>query len=620
MLSAGQAADSGGKVSKFGEYSGYSEAVYDGWIRTSQYVKVQPGTGNETELAVDLLMPTKDGKVFYEYLDAKGKPVRLPAIWTLYIYHRAFLLGPGVIVALPDMELWAWVKEVLKHGYVVAAVDYRGGGASYGTRHGPFTDVEARDGYDITEWLAAQAWCTGNIGMFGRSYMGITQYTVASLAPPHLKCIFPEMAMFDMCSFVNPGGVFHHEFVYTWGLITQTCDLNLPVFFPPVPPVDNDPDGRRLSEAIFQHLGNANIYGMAATSPFRDSVDAVTGQQLHLALSPSRCIQGIKASRIPVYHWGSWYDIWTRDTLLWHANLDNPQKITMAPGCHLESDHAMLAVEHLRWYDHWLKGIRNGVMAEAPVHYFTLGAKPGNEWRSAETWPPARSMPVSFYFHQGRTGSVGSANDGFLRLIPSWAGKDERTVDYSTTTGLSNRWVNAYGGPFNYPDMRPNDEKGLTYTSQPLPLDVEITGHPVVHLWVTSTAADGDFFVYLEEVDPAGVSRYLTEGTLRASHRARSEPAHDNLELPWHRSFMADLLPMGDKPVELVFDLHPTSNVFDAGNRIRVTVTCADFENNLTPVQNPPPTVTVHRSALQGSHIELPVVLGDCHSVRSPTR
>ena len=130
--------------------------------------------------------------------------------------------------------------------------------------------------------------------------------------------------------------------------------------------------------------------------------------------------------------------------------------------------------------------------------------------------------------------------------------------------GFENRWVNTHGGPSGYPDFTENGTKGLTCTTPPLGEDLEVTGHPVVNLWVTSSADDGDFFVYLEEVDAEGRSNYVSEGVLRASHRA--------------------------------------------GHRLRITITGADAGNNLTPKRSPAPRVRLYRDGERRSHVTLPVI------------
>jgi len=164
-----------------------------------------------------------------------------------------------------------------------------------------------------------------------------------------------------------------------------------------------------------------------------------------------------------------------------------------------------------------------------------------------------------------------------------------------------------YGKPLSS-DLTPLDEKGLTYTTPPLASDVEVTGHPVMHLWVSSTATDGDFFVFLEEIDEDGVSQFVSDGILRASHRATATPPWDHLGLPWHRSYEEDLIDLPGEPVELVFDLYPTSNIFDEGHRIRLTITCADSDNFETPELSPPPTVSVYRNTEYASYITLPII------------
>jgi putative CocE/NonD family hydrolase len=157
--------------------------------------------------------------------------------------------------------------------------------------------------------------------------------------------------------------------------------------------------------------------------------------------------------------------------------------------------------------------------------------------------------------------------------------------------------------------MRRNDEKALTYTTLPLETDAEVTGHPVVHLWLVTGAPDLDVFVYLEEVDGKGNSTYITEGNLRASHRALSTAPYDNLGLPHHRHYESDLEPIpAGEPFELIFDLLSTSYLFRAGNRIRVTIAFADADNFDTPILDPAPEVRLLRDAPHASLIELPIV------------
>jgi X-Pro dipeptidyl-peptidase C-terminal non-catalytic domain len=87
------------------------------------------------------------------------------------------------------------------------------------------------------------------------------------------------------------------------------------------------------------------------------------------------------------------------------------------------------------------------------------------------------------------------------------------------------------------------------------------------------------------------------------------EPYYDNLGLPFHRSYAADAQPLKPgRPVELVFDLQPTSNIFDAGNRLRITVVGADADNATPLTQDPPPTVKVYRNKRMASYVNLPVV------------
>ncbi|MCP4112976.1 MAG: CocE/NonD family hydrolase [Desulfobacteraceae bacterium] len=177
------------------------------------------------------------------------------------------------------------------------------------------------------------------------------------------------------------------------------------------------------------------------------------------------------------------------------------------------------------------------------------------------------------------------------------------------------------------------DLKCLTYTmTEPLEQDTEVTGHPIVHLWVSSTADYGDFFVYLEDVDENGDAYFVTDGLHRAGF-ATLMPNEDMLltpdsgidvlpDLPWHGYDQADYTDgifAGGNIAEVVFDLQPTSWVFKKGHRIRVSIACADWPTfflhpKLSPGNDPEdpdnivPTITVYRDSEHRSRIELPVI------------
>jgi len=584
------------KISSFGKYKGFSEEKYDSFVRSSQYLTMRDGT----KIAIDIIRPTVDDKPVEE---------PLPVVWTHTRYRRASRTQEGKVYSSAEDS---FLHPLLKRGYITAAADVRGSGASFGTWPGIFTQEETQDAYEITEWLASQPWCDGNVGMFGGSYLGITQLMAASTQPPHLKAIFPMVALFDLYEIGSPGGVLRDDFLRTWSELTQMLDTQ-----PGVMPVDEDPEGEMLEKALKQHHKNRTLIDIMASLKYRDDQDPATGAYPFQEWHPAGFIEEINASRIPMYIWGGWFDSFTKDTFLIYKNFTTPRKLLIGAWSHSPGDEEirdmefeLLAVEQLRWFDYWLKGIDNGIMEEPPLRYHVMEEPEQNHWETAREWPLPETEPVSFYFSPGPSESIESVNDGVLnkQAPESESASDPYTVDYSTTSGTATRWDNAVGGDFGYPDMTGNDKKGLTYTTEPLTEDIQITGHPVVHLWMSSSHEDGDVFVYLEEVDENGFSLYLTEGVLRLSHRALHQPPYDNLGLPYHRSFEEDVEPVTPgKVMNLVIDLQPTSNVFDAGHRIRVTLTGADKDNADTPVFDPPPTYVVYRSAENPSHIKLPV-------------
>ncbi len=584
-------------------------------LRQAEYISVRDGT----KLAAFIYRPLCNGEPIDE---------PLPVIWMHDRYHtvcvregnsdlsvsqapKACTVAEDSIQAASDakvsLALLPWLQIMLHHGYIVAIVDVRGSGASFGQSTGPFSPEERWDAYDITEWLAVKPWCSGRIGMFGRSYCGISQYLAASTAPPHLGAVFPEMAMCDLYSFAYSGGVFRHNFAENWGRRVRALDTSAKAVA-----VDQDVDGSLLAAARAEHQSNQDTYELFFCLPYRDSQDIQTDSIPYIERNPASYINDIQHSNIALCHLTGWHDMWVRDALIWFNNLDNPQKLIIGPWAHGSVRGQELADLHLRWFNHWLKDTPDLSLNEPPIHYYTIGAPPESSWRTTWQWPLSNEQKQILYLREGpsRTICTVNDNDGVLSSqAPDSAtvGTDAYCIDYSTTSGKATRWTNGYGGPFGYPDMAPNDAKGLTYTSSILRSDVEITGHPVIHLWVTS-AVDADFFVYLEDVYPDAYSQYVSEGNLRVSHRALMQPPLNMIGLPFHQSFAQNLQTPLNEPMELVFDLQPISIVIPSGHCIRVTITCADRDNALTSEISPPPTIYLHRSADFPSFIVLPVI------------
>jgi putative CocE/NonD family hydrolase len=614
------------KISEFGKYKGYSEAIYDGNQRISDYLKLSNGT----RLAYDLFLPTKKGV-------PADKP--LPVLFKYTPYTRTFTIfdkaGNNMIAGLFNLgwkeraylriRYWfdkrgslmdavfrtKYLENMLKHGYAVIVVERPGTGASFGVMNASF-EVGAKEVNEILDWIAAQNWCNGNIGMYGDSFQAMIQFAAVTTGNPHLKAIFPTSSGLDLYNAVTyPGGVYNKTFGSFFSWSTSFLESV-------VTPVDGDKDGSLLAQALKERSGST----LAKQSevwfrkfPFRDSA---TSAGIKIYEGPANLyplLDRINQSGVPVYMTTGWYDLFSgaRDMFLWYANLTVPKRLLVRPADHSEVEKNQFDLDYgaeaHRWFDYWLKGIDNGIMKEPPIYYYVMGASKKNAWRTNHQWPLAKGKLTRFYFREGKTGSVASINDGFLR--PESPGKkdaaDEYTVDYSTTSGKYSLWY-AVNWPRNYPNMRSNDQKALTYTTPPLESDMEVTGHPVVHLWVVTEASDLDLFVYLEEVDGSR-STYITQGNLRASHRALNKPPFKNMGLPYHRHYQSDLAPIpAGEPVELVFDLMPTSYLFRAGHRIRITVTCADADNLETPAIDPAPKLKLLRDMDHPSLIQLPMV------------
>ncbi|MBN2243145.1 MAG: CocE/NonD family hydrolase [Acidobacteria bacterium] len=563
------------RISKPGAYAGFSDAIYsDDYERTSRYVQVSDGT----RLAMDLYRP-KD-KTTGDVIETP-----LPVLWMHTPYNRRYSNNDG---ALTVDSYPGTAGRLVKYGYVVATVDFRGLYASFGHNEafnrGEWVTAARRDAYDITEWLARQPWSNGKIGMWGCSATGGSQLQAATTAPPHLKAVFPMSCEFDVYPFRVPGGMASAKGAPARVMSTREARDAAAA------PVDGDTDRSQLRAAIAEHAGTVEDPGYA---PYRDSIaEAITdpaSRQWWIRSSPHTYLKEIRSSGIAMYLAANWDEGPTKHGAFFtFNNVTNPAKLIVGPAGHcgwlaVQSQTGFdITVEERRFFDYWLKGIDNGIMDEDPVYYYTYNAPAGAEWRSAKQWPLPDETRTRYYLGEGSLGTEAPAGAG---------SKDQTIVAYDVT-----------------PDTLA--AKGLVYETAPLGADLQVTGHPAVHLWVSSTATDGDFIATIEDVAPDGsAASYNISGQLRASLRKLHDAPYDNLKLPWHRFHEADALPLEPgRPVELEFELLPISMVFKSGHRIRLAITFAD---RTTPRLQPAPKVTIYRDSVHRSYVTLPVIHPD---------
>jgi len=377
----------------------------------------------------------------------------------------------------------------------------------------------------------------------------------------------------------------------------------------------------------------------------------------------------IMESQIPIYNVGGWFDPFVRNTFELYSTMKktNPSRIMIRPLYHqgisapfakllgIEGWNAndpfmyqQLATESLRWYDRWLKGIDNGIDKEPPVLIYVMN---GEGWRQEDEWPLSRQAVTKFYFDKGK-----KLVREEIRKIRK-RGKDKYKADFTHNSGWGPdedmTWlakVNELSGkppptslvfyhnrqqmftPAETPPIRTEkDKQCLAYTTAPLEADMEVTGHPILHVWASSTADYGDFFFYLEDVDESGEAVLVTEYGHRAGFNKLVDndemipknPGVDILpELPWHgfkKSDYTDRIFADKKIVKIIRDLYPTSWVFKKGHKIRVSIACADWPTfrlhpKLSPANNPNdkdniiPKITVYRNKEHPSYIELPII------------
>lgn len=517
----------------------------------------------------DVLIPTRDGVNLAANLHMPDAPGKFPAVMSYYPYHKDDVIAKAYIGEEPI--------EFARRGYVHVFVDMRGTGGSEGHQPEIFRFKQWEDGYDAVEWVSQQPWCDGNVGMWGLSYGGYSSINVAALSPPHLKAIVPIQGDVTESAFTHPGGALRLLATNLW------CCLMICMNF--MPPMYTDEEGRWLKVWNYHLEHNKewlfSLYDHPTEDAFMREGAALTR------------LDKIKAA---TYFMGGFRDLFPEGPFVLYNGIKCPKKLLMGPWKHALPSGAVPgpSIDYLdemfRWFDYWLKGIDTGIMDKPPITIRVQGAK--GKWRYENEWPPARGEETVFHLHP----------EGSLESKP-YEGKDEsESFDHNATVGTARGLEDPLGLPFGLPlDQRDDEALSLTYTTEPLSEDTEITGAPVVKLFASTSADEGVFVAKLNDVAPDGSSVSITYGCLNIAQR---ESREKNLPVKPGEVY------------ELSIKLWDTSYVVKAGHRLRLAIASSDF-----PFIWPTPEAavnTVYHSQKYPSSIVIPFVPEQKPSLPTP--
>lgn len=505
----------------------------------------------------NVLVPLADGTTLAADLRLPDAPGPFPALVSFYPYHKDDLMGFAFDYAH---------RYFAEHGYAHVLADFRGLGGSSGIATEAMSFAEAADGAELVEWVAAQPWCDGAVGMWGGSYGGITSFQTASLRPPHLRAIAPIFGSVDTYfDFFYPGGCFNClGAVGAWGSFMLAMLLSPPMF--------QDPGGR-WHDVWQERLERAEPYLL----PWLDHPDHDEFWQA----------KAIPAERIevPSFFIVGWRDIFPEGMVRAYERVTAPKKMLAGPWLHsLPDSPAVVPTEYLpemlRWFDRWVRGEENGVDGEPPVTLYVQGDGAG--WKLEREWPIARA----------RERAVHLAPGGLL-TEEAPAGESEAAYTADPTVGIQAGLWDPKGGGLGLPlDQRRDDERSLAFTGAPLDESLEITGSPGAVLYAAlDKGEEMNLVVKLCDVSPDGASALITTGWLRGSHRLSHE--------------RPEPLPRGEM-LEFRVPLWATSYRVAAGHRLRVSVSCSDFPRIWPTRKNP--RIRLVTGGGRGSRVLLPVV------------
>lgn len=546
----------------------------------------------------DVKIPMTDGVKLSCDVFRPDSNEKFPAILGFHCYHQSAQTGPIKPTSISTVQWRHRGQErtnaslesgdpnfFARRGYVHVVCNARGTGKSDG-KWDFIGQREVRDVYEAIEWMATQPWCDGNVAMFGVSYFAWIQLFVATLNPPHLKCLFcPWGATDPYRDLFYRGGIIAYKWPIGWSQTSLTYSDCRP----------ENHSKKELGEegyrnAIAKMLQDEDIKAVPEiVEILRNPESGLNPFIIDLLLHPfydnfweERTVKYDKI-KIPAYIGSDWgcYGIHLPAAFRSSEKLNVPKKMIIGPPIYLDRPLYQLQHEAVRWFDHWIKGRDTGIMDEPAVRLFIMGT---NEWKEASDWPLPETKWTPFYLHE----------DGLLSEHEYWPNEGSDSFEDSP-------WMRGY----------------LKYSTPPMVENTEVVGPITLKLYASTTDTEIFWIVSLFEIDPEGNERILTKGWLRGSHgeidAERSKPWE-----PFHPHTKSENLTPGEM-YEFDISIVPTGNLFKAGSKIGLKISCVDDEPN-NPLEaiacgslrrQSVSRITVYRNADYPSCLVLPVTKGN---------
>jgi uncharacterized protein len=518
-----------------------------------------------------------------------------PTVLHLTPYYRRFALRDDARAGIETSPNAAASRDMfVPRGYAMVVVDVRGSGASFGKRDSFRSPAEREDYGVIIDWIAAQKWSNGRVGATGISYVGAASDFAASTGHPALKAIAPISGVWDTYKDqFYPGGVLLTHLTSGYGEVMEALDRDdrellkkFSYFADPSlagpAPVDDDTDGSLVREAVHEHFANVHMPDFMREFQFRDDCLPHAPEFTTDTFSPHASSSGI-SSEVAILAISGWMDgaycngsisrflsmTPNENRYLLIGPWDHGARVNVSPFRKQPAPEFPITGAILRFFDEHVCGLDTGLSRENRVHIHVMREE---KWHAAQNWPIAEKVHT-FY----------PTADRCLATNLGESQRLQHQVDYACGTGQNTRYgrlqirnIRDY-----YTDWQTTETGRLRFVSEPLEDELTIAGHPVVTIYLSSDQKDACVFVYLEDIEPNGSVRYVTEGMLRALNRKIAPPSPTYVTTwPYHddtRKRASPLVP--GETAELTFAMLPTAWKFPKGHRVAMSIAGADRDN-----------------------------------------